>query len=62
MLWQTRCTMAEEQLKSSEMYLSEATVQYQKEIMRLRDIAQRHEPENVNSRLFQAFQQGGAPN
>ena len=61
-LWQTRCTMAEEQLKSSEMYLSEATVQYQKEIMRLREIAQRHEPENVNSRLFQAFQQGGAPN
>ena len=25
-LWQTRCAMAEEQLKSSEMYLSEATV------------------------------------
>ena len=61
-LRQTRCTMAEGQLKSSEMYLSEATVQYQKEIMRLREIAQRHEPENVNSRLFQAFQQGGAPN
>lgn len=61
-LWQTRCTMAEEQLKSSEMYLSEATVQYQKEIMRLREIAQRHEPENVNSRLFDAFQKGDPPN
>mmetsp|Transcript_8871 Transcript_8871/g.29172 ORF Transcript_8871/g.29172 Transcript_8871/m.29172 type:complete len:1235 (+) Transcript_8871:44-3748(+) len=43
-----RSTMAEEQLVQLQAYMAQSTLQYQKEIMRLRSIVSRYEPNSLN--------------
>ena len=52
---ETRCTVAEEQLKASNEYLSEATVKYQVEIMRLREVVAKHAPEALTVPQYEAW-------
>ena len=46
---QTRCAMAEEQIKEINAYMAQSTLAYQKEIMRLRSIIQATAPERLKT-------------
>ncbi len=58
---QSRCAMAEEQLSATNRYWAQASVAYQKEIMRLRSVVGRHEPAQLMGDMKDALATAGLP-
>ena len=54
---QSRALVAEEQLQSLQHYISQSTVTYQKEIMRLRSLLSSHQQQNPFQQQQQQQQQ-----
>ncbi|QDZ21481.1 kinesin [Chloropicon primus] len=58
---ESRCAMAEEQLNSTNRYWAQASLAYQKEIMRLRTVVGRYDPDSLNGDLNSAMGLAGLP-
>ena len=58
---ESRCAMAEEQLSSTNRYWAEASVAYQKEIMRLRKVVGKYELEQLHGEAKDALASAGLP-
>ncbi len=58
---ESRCAMAEEQLNSTNRYWAQASVAYQKEIMRLRAVVGRYDPGALQGEMKDALASAGLP-
>ena len=58
---QSRSAMAEEQLNSTNRYWAQASVAYQKEIMRLRSVVGKYEPHSLHGEMKDALATAGLP-
>lgn len=58
---QSRCAMAEEQLSSTNRYWAQASLAYQKEIMRLRAVVGKYDPNQLHGDMKDALHLSGLP-